>query len=179
MSGAAVRRYAEALYELAVEKGVLEGVATGMARVRENLAADRSLATGLASVRATGAEKHALVEGKIAAGAHPFVVNAIKLLVDRHRERDLVFFLLGFFEHMEAEQGILSARVESARPMGDEEVRNLAARLSDATGKRVVLANETVEELVGGVRLTLGSTRIDASVKRQLDNIEARLKSAI
>lgn len=179
MSAAAARRYAEALYELAAEQNCLAEVAGGLDGVRKALAGDRSLMGNLLSVRATGPEKHALIEGKLAAGAHPFVGNVIKLLVDRNREADLPAFLLGFFEHMEEEQGVLLATVETAQPMSDDEVASLSAKLSEATGKKVVLQSETVTELMGGLRLTLGSTRIDASVKRQLDNIEARLKAAI
>jgi F-type H+-transporting ATPase subunit delta len=179
MSAAAARRYAEALYELAAEQNCLAEVAGGLDGVRKALTGDPSLLGKILSVRATAAEKHALVEGKLAAGAHPFVANVIKLLVDRNREADLPHFLLGFFEHMEEEQGVILATVESAQALSDGDVAALSAQLSDATGKKVVLQSETEPELIGGIRLTLGSTRIDASVKRQLDNIEARLKAAV
>ena len=179
MSEAAVRRYADALFELARDKALLPEIADGVDGVRKALSASPDLVAKFKSVRTTQTEKCEIIDGQLATRAHPYVRNALKLLVDRNRGNDPMFFVLAFFERMEAEQGVVKVLVESARGMSDMAAEDLAKRLSTSVGKKVSMEAETVPELLGGIRVTIGSKRIDASVKKQLDNLETRLHSAI
>ncbi|MEE9392896.1 MAG: ATP synthase F1 subunit delta [Planctomycetota bacterium] len=179
MSEAAVRRYADALFELARDKALLPEVVDGVDGVRKALSASPDLVAKFKSVRTTQTEKREFVDQQLTVRAHPYVRNALKLLIDRNRGDDPLFFVLAFFERMEAEQGVVKVLVESARGMGDLAAEDLAKRLSTVLGKKVSMEAETLPELLGGIRVTIGSKRIDASIKKQLDNLETRLRSAI
>lgn len=178
MSAAAARRYADAVFELAREQGLLDRVAQDLQALRERLA-DRELFARFSGVRATRREKQAMVDEKIAPGAHRIVANALKLMVQRNREASVSWFVLGFFERMQRERNVIEVEVESAREVSSAEAQHLAHRLSKATGKTVVVTAGTDPSLLGGMRMTVGSTRVDATIKRRLDELESRLRSAI
>lgn len=179
MSAAAAERYAGALFELAVEKGAVDAVGQGLLSVRKALQEDAGAAKQFFAPRVPAQEKHRIADQKLLKGVHPLVANLVKLLIDRRRESSLWSLILSYFEKCEAADGILRMTIETARPMTEEARTRLIETLSKATGRKVV--PEVVEnaDLLGGMRITVGSTRIDGSLKRALASLGERLKSAI
>ncbi|MCA9321001.1 MAG: ATP synthase F1 subunit delta [Planctomycetes bacterium] len=179
MSLAAAKRYAEALFELAHEKKALGPVADGLLSLRQRLADDAALRQAFFDPKGSIESKKTLVDGKLGQGLHQYVVHLVKLLCDRRREGGLMTLILHFFELKEAADGIVQVLVESALPMDEEARSALAERLSKATGKKVQLELQVVPDLIGGLRLTVGSTRIDGTVKRRYEDLAQRLKAAV
>ncbi len=179
MSVAAAKRYAEALFELAGEKGVLEPVSEGLLKVREALKGDAQGAKTFFAARVPAAEKRRLADEKFLVGVHDYVANTVRLLVDRRREGGLMTLILHFFELREQAEGILHADVEVAREMDEEARRALTDKLSQVTGKKVVANVQVNPDLIGGMRVCIGSTLIDGSLKKSLDALGARLKAAV
>lgn len=179
MSVAAAKRYAEALYELACDKNVLDEVSQGLLKVREALGANPDAAKTFFGDRVTSDEKTKVAKEKLLNGVHEYVANLVRLLIDRRREGGLLTLILTFFELREAADGVVHARVEVAQAMTDEELAALTEKLSSVTKKKVISEIEVVPDLIGGVRITIGSTLIDGSLKRSLETLGARLKAAV
>jgi len=179
MSQAAAKRYAEALFELSNEHDALDAVSESLLRLRQRLADNTTVSAALFSSKSAVDEKKKLVADKLAEGLHDYVRNLLNLLCDRRREGALMALLLHFFELKEEKSGIVRMTVESARPMDDAARQKLEASLSEATKKSVQLEVEVVPELIGGLRLTVGSTRIDGSIKRKYEDLGTRLRVAI
>ena len=179
MSEAAARRYAEALFELAVEKGTLDQVSEGLVEVRQRLGADESAARKFLAPRTPMADKRAFADDKLLDGVHAYVANVVRLLIDRRREGSLLAFILAFFELREDAEGILHVVVESAKAMDDEAIAALTTKLNEATKKTVVPEVVVRPELIGGLRIAIGSTMIDGSLKTSMENLGARLRAAV
>lgn len=179
MSVAAANRYAEALFELASEKNVLEPVSEGLLKVKDALGQGSDASKTFFGARVPAAEKRKLADEKLLSGVHEYVANLVRLLVDRRREGGLMSLILRFFELREAAEGILHAEVEVAREMSDEDLASLTQKLSDLTKKKVVPSVSVNAELIGGLRIRIGSNLIDGSLKKSLDTLGARLKAAV
>ncbi len=80
------------------------------------------------------------------------------------------------FEQRKAEQeGVLEAKISSAFPMSDEQVKQLVSRL-EGKYKRKVVAQVSVEpELIGGVKIAAGDEVLDATVRGKLEAMRAAL----
>lgn len=178
MSHAAARRYAEALFELARDKDVVGPVSDGLMSVRERLAADVDLARTVLDPRRSRDEKRTAID-ELGDGVHPYVVNVMRLLVDRRRADGLLIMILEFFELREKAVGVVRMHVDSARELTDEDRERLKARLCEATGKRVEITTSVDAELIGGLRIRVGSTLIDGTIKRRIESIGARLKRVV
>lgn len=178
MSSEAAQRYSGALFELASERGVLDDVAAGLEKVRRTLSENEELERQLLGSKLGSEEKRRLVREQIAFETHPFVVNLLCLLIDRHREAILYPTLLEFFRRLEASRGFLPVEVESARSMDDAQRESFEKRLSEATGWQVTAHVEEKTELIGGLRLIVDSRLLDGSVQRQLEKMKAYLKSS-
>ncbi len=179
MSVAAAKRYAEALFELASEKNALDEVSEGLMKVRQALQGNPEAAKSFFDSRVPAAEKRKIADEKLIGGVHQYVANLVCLLVDRRRESGLMSLILAFFELREVADGILHASIEVAREMNDDDLAALNEKLSKATKKKVVSDVTVNPDLIGGLRITIGSTLIDGSLKKSLDTLGARLKAAV
>lgn len=179
MSHAVAERYAEAIHQLAAEKGCLDEVARGLDTVRGTLAADAALAAEFLRSRASEDAKTRLVTDRIAVGTHQYVRNLLNLLVSRRRESITLECVLAFFELMEAEGGVLRVTLQTARPMDESSRERLTGRLSAATGREVIADLQVDESLIGGVRLIVDSRLMDGSVRRNIERIGERMIAVV
>ena len=179
MSSVAALRYAEALFELAADKGVVDAVAEGLLTVVDRLKQDAASSKVFFDPRSPLEAKKELVAAKVATGCHVYVGNLLKLLCDRHREDVLMELALSWFELKEARDGVLRVTIESAQPIEPADLEAIRGRLGQSSGKKVIAEVRVLPELIGGIRLVVGSTRIDGTIKRKYEDLAHRLKAVV
>jgi F-type H+-transporting ATPase subunit delta len=76
------------------------------------------------------------------------------------------------FEELKAQdEGVLEASIIAAAKPSDAEVKDLVKRLEAKFGKKVDAKVSVDAELIGGMKIIVGDTVIDSSVKGQLQNL--------
>jgi F-type H+-transporting ATPase subunit delta len=83
-----------------------------------------------------------------------------------------------FETELDAQLGFTEVEVSSARPLSQEEKRELEARVERMTGKKVRTRYVSNPELLGGVLVRAGSTIYDGSVRGQLEKMRQELSLA-
>ncbi|RJQ56563.1 MAG: ATP synthase F1 subunit delta [Desulfobacteraceae bacterium] len=73
-------------------------------------------------------------------------------------------------------KGIARAELIAASPLSEESVEKIRKRLSNMTGKDVVLSLVQDPRLIGGVVTKIGDLVIDGSIRTQLINMKESLK---
>lgn len=170
-----LRRYARALLELAQKAGAVERVQGDLATLAGAIGAQAGLQDSLASPRVTRAQKRALLTATLGEGRHDLVRRTVMLLVDKGRA-GLVVELSKVFEAAAMEAaGQAVAQVTSATPLDPGLRGRLIESLGASSGRTVTLEESVDAELLGGLRVRIGSRMIDGSVKRRLDELRARL----
>lgn len=173
-----LRRYAQALLELATTAGAVERVQRDLSALAAKIRADERLARQLESPRVTRAQKRELLAAALGAGKRDLVRSTVLLLVDKGRAA-LVPELAEVFEEAAREAaGQAVAQVTSAAPLEPALRASLIERLSAASGRTITLEERVDAELLGGLRVVIGSSMIDGSVKRRLEELRARLLRA-
>jgi F0F1-type ATP synthase delta subunit len=78
-------------------------------------------------------------------------------------------------EAMLLERGTAVGTVTSARPLSSTALKSIEAfvRQTDSRVEQVVLREQVDETLIGGVKLELPGSQLDATVKAKLDKITA------
>lgn len=173
MIGHVTQRYADALYDLARSKGALDDVVADVAALARE-AANEQVAAYLINPRLDRAERRAKLAA-VTGSFHQLTQNFVGLIFDKGREEVLLEVGEAFRQRQLAESGRVEGVVESARALADAEIEHLAAHLGALLGKTVQLDNRVRAELIGGFRVTVGSSMIDASVKGRLEDLEERL----
>jgi F-type H+-transporting ATPase subunit delta len=102
---------------------------------------------------------------------HPMVLKFLDL-VSRKGRMDLASELANAFarERIEAAGGMLGV-LESSDPLSDSDVKQLAAAFSQKLGKQVAFEKKTRPELLAGVKVTVGGTTYDGTLKAQLNRL--------
>ena len=97
--------------------------------------------------------------------------NLIKVLVEYGRMSILPAITTAFEELKAQDEGVLEASIIAAAKPSDAEVKDLLKRLEAKFGKKVEAKVSVDAELIGGMKIIVGDTVIDASVKGQLQNL--------
>jgi len=170
------KRYAEALFALATKQGVVDAVASDLAAIAAALASPAARA--LVTSPDVKPEERARVLDKLAQGRSPLVRNTLGVL--QHRRRlDALFDLHPEFRALVmAARGEVDGFVESAHPLGADEVGALEALAGRLSGKKVKLTVVARPEVLGGVRLRIGNVLYDGSLQSQLGQLAQKLAQA-
>jgi F-type H+-transporting ATPase subunit delta len=176
MASAVTARYVEALFQLALERGSLEEVASDVQKMGAEVSVPEVTAF-LSNARVTNAEKVSRLEPLLAT-LNEAVANFVRLLFDKSRGEVLIeageAFRLRVLDHRGATEG----RVESARSLDPAQIDELAAAIGRQLGKDVILKNEVDPSLVGGARVFVDNRMIDNSVQGRLGGLQRKLREA-
>ncbi|HVY13116.1 MAG TPA: ATP synthase F1 subunit delta [Alphaproteobacteria bacterium] len=175
------QRYAEALYELAVQHKSLAEVEGDLLRLKAFLAGSRELRLFLSSplLRRTLTAKglEAVLEK---AEVSKLTRNFFRIAAMNGRGRDIPKILEAFFNLTASRRGELRAEVTSAHPLTEAQSKALETALLKAFSKQgareIRLEKHTDSGLLGGLRVQVGSFLFDGSLKGQLGKLGTVLK---
>ena len=170
------RRYAEALYALADERGAVDAVGADLLALHEALASPAARAV-VQSPDVTEPERRQVL-ARLTEGRDQLVGNLVGVL--HHRRRLEVLFELqpAWRSLVMAARGEVDGVAESAHALGDDELAALEGLAGRLSGKKVRLTVAIRPELLGGVRLRIGNVLYDGSLRATLDQLETRLSQA-
>ncbi len=175
--GSIARRYAKALFGLAVEKGRVEAWSESLLGLGKALEAAPELRDVLQNPAYAREQKRAIVQKLAeAASLDAEPANLLFLLGDRNRLSVLKDVVASFRELADLELGRLRAKVTSAVPLDDAAVAAIAERLSASTRKQVIVERAVDPAILGGVVAQVGSLVYDGSLRTQLEDLRATLK---
>jgi len=169
----AAKRYAQAVFSLAKERGTLDAWHDDLCQLA-TLMDDDGAREFFASPTPTTVQKLALLDTALADG-QPEAKNLVRLLLERGRLNDLPAIADEFEDGVRAERGIVVAEVTTADPLGPLEQALVKERLEAMTGKTVELRMRVDPALIGGIVARIGDVLIDGSVVSQLRLLRARL----
>ena len=172
-------RYAQALFDLALETGRLDAVRGDLKSLKAawiDSADLRRLATS--PVIAADDQVRGLTAVAATARFDKTTVNFLGLLAQNGRARDLPGVIAGFESRYAKHAGVVAAEVVSAQPLDAKQVAAITAALSKSLGKAPELTARVDPSILGGLKVKVGSKLFDASLKTKLDQMKFALKRA-
>jgi F-type H+-transporting ATPase subunit delta len=174
---ASARRYAEAVFDIAAGSNTLEAWSNDLRTIAE-FVGEPDVAQVLGSSRVPRDQKQRLLAAGLQSEVSPLAMNLVRLLEDRGKTNIARDIQLAYQEMADERAGIAHAVVTTAVPLGDEERREIAARLSSMTGKQVDVTPVVDESIIGGVVARIGDQLIDGSTRTRLLALRRRLGAA-
>lgn len=172
-------RYASALFDLAAENGTVTAVESDLDTLNAALAesADLSaLVTNLQISRA--AAGRAMDEVAKMLGLSALTCKFIGVLAANRRLGKLPAMIAAFRTIAAAQRGEVTAQVTSAHALTDEQLATLKNKLTAREGRTVKLTSNVDSDLLGGLVVTIGSKRIDGSIRTRLNSLANLMKTA-
>jgi F-type H+-transporting ATPase subunit delta len=176
MASGAAKRYAQAVFSLAREKGNFDQWQADLARLAA-LVSDERASHYLQSPNVPEGEKLNTLEASLK-DSGPEVKNLARLLLQRQRLEIAPEINDIFTESVLAERGIAVAEVTTAEPLDAEGQQIVRERLSKMVGKEIELRMKTDPAIIGGIVARVGDQLIDGSVVNQLRRLRTRLAAA-
>jgi F-type H+-transporting ATPase subunit delta len=173
MAGAAARRYARAIFELARDEGRFEEWAARIAAVREVLSVPEVRAV-LMNPSISRQERQAAVSTFLE-GAGPESVNLGKLLVGAGRVDDIAAIEEEYGGLVDEAEGRIRATATTAVELSPNDRDGLTRSLSKRLGREVRLTAAVDQSIIGGLVLRFGDHVIDASLATRLQQLRRKL----
>jgi F-type H+-transporting ATPase subunit delta len=170
-------RYASALFELASEAGFVSAVEGDLETLSEALRESPELR---ALIKNPEVSREAL--GRVLAGLgtqltlSDLTKNFLGVLAQNRRVGELPKVIRAFQSIAAAQRGEVTAEVASAHPLSDEQLTTLEQKLRARQGRTVKLKTRVDPELLGGLVVTIGSQRIDSSIRSRLNSLAQAMK---
>jgi F-type H+-transporting ATPase subunit delta len=170
------KRYARAVFEIALESGELERWQSDMEKV-VRLLGDKDLRAFLESPKVNLDEKSKLLSGQLPK-INPLSLNLVYLLIVRGRLDMMTEIADEFHRLLNSHRGIEIAEVTTAVPLDKEEEQKLARHLGQIVGKKIEVRPEVDSGIIGGFVARIGDRLLDGSTRSKLAALKKELASA-
>ena len=171
---ASARRYAQAVFQLAVGHDELEKWLDDLTILADSVASSQFL-DFLSQPRVASANKLEVIRESLGDHVSRLAVNLISLLATRNLAHILPEIADQYQELLDSHQGIERAEVVSAVPLTEEQHRRAVDLLEGLSGHEVRLSARVEPVLIGGMIMRIGDRVIDGSTRSKLQAMRREL----
>lgn len=165
-------RYAKALFELSLEKNLLERVKDDMALINTVCHENKALVNMLHNPVIKADKKQKVLRLIFSASIHPLSLSFLNILSRKRREHFIDgiadAFVKIYMEHM----GITTAQVTTAAPLAESEKGTILGILSKLTEKEIELVETIKSEIIGGFIIQMDDYQVDQSVTTKIKKLK-------
>ncbi|MDI7740885.1 F0F1 ATP synthase subunit delta [Lysinibacillus fusiformis] len=175
MSSTIANRYADALFQIALEKQVVVEVNADLDELVKVIETTPELISLLNTPKFSIERKKQIV-AEVFANANPIVVNAIQLLIEKKRVNEIANLARSYKQLAAEAQGSADATVFSTRALTDQEKDEISSSFGKLVGKeKLTITNAIDPSIIGGVRVQIGNYIFDNTVASKLENLKRTL----
>lgn len=168
-------RYAAALLQLAAQGEREEEIASAFADLAGYLDRDPDFDRFLASATVDDDQRAATLN-KLFEGKLPDLLLSLVQILNRRRRTRLIRAVQRCVQiRMEARRGQREIRVETAVPLWHEVRTAIRAVVGGWMGKTAIITEAVRPEIIGGIVIQVGDTRVDGSVASRIEAVRRRM----
>jgi F-type H+-transporting ATPase subunit delta len=169
--------YARSLFEVAKERGSLDGVREQLGQFSDALDETRELSTFFFSPYFSTPEKKDGL-GKALVGIDETLQNFLELLVEKHRMPAIHRIRREYDRLWERENQLLPVTITSAIELDAATVKGIGKAIGDQTGRKVQVTAQVDPDVLGGIVLRVGNSILDASIRNRLESLRKQVAKA-
>ena len=172
--GASARRYAQAVFAIALEQGEPDRWLDDLALLSDAMAND-DFANFLDAPQPTLSQKINLIEETLGDSVSRLALNLISLLASRNSARLARSITESYQEMLDEYNGIERAEIVSAVTLSDDQQQRIETMLKDIVGKNITATSRVEPHILGGFVARVGDKVIDGSTRTRLDDLRRQL----
>lgn len=169
--------YATSLLDLAFEKGVHAEILSELREFGRVLDGEPDFVTFLDTPNIRRDVKKDLITRVFGPKVSDFTLNFLKVVIDKRRQVHLRQMIQAFIAGYHLRMGEQVVKVQTAVALEGPQRARLTKALKAKFDKEVVLEERVNPHLLGGLVLQVGDTRVDGSLRTQLQTIGAKLQA--
>lgn len=179
VSQAAARVYARALFDIGMQTGTVGSIYDDLHAVNNALRGlDTELQTYFSMPQLRRVDKHRVIDAAFADKVGRTVLGLLHVLVEKRRESLFDNVVEEFDQYRDQHEGVVQATVVTARKLDQDLADALRAALAERTGREVVLTEQIDPEVLGGIRVNVGDSVLDGTLRRGLQDMRRSLAAS-
>ena len=178
-SDTSANRYSLALYELASESNLLPKIEENSQAILKLISSSKDFSNLIKDPTLNRDILNQVIE-KISNNFSLEVLfkNFLSFLISKRRFFYVQQILKNFNEICSEKRGELKAELRSAKNLTQDEISKITQELSNNFKSEIKLNYIHDQSLIGGLVVQIGSTMIDTSIKKKLQQLETRMIEA-
>ncbi len=178
-SDTSASRYSLALYELASESNTLSKIEENSHALLKLISSSKDFNNFIKDPTVTRDSLNKVIE-KITNNFSLEILfkNFLSFLISKRRFFYVQQILKSFNEICSEKRGELKAEIKSAKNLTKDEINKITQELSNNFKSEIKLNYTHDQSLIGGLVVQIGSTMVDTSIKKKLQQLENRMIEA-
>jgi F-type H+-transporting ATPase subunit delta len=176
----AAKRYAQAVFELALEGDKADSSLDAWTRDLKAISvavSDPSFKVFLEHAKIPLSRKVKAIK-EVLPGVNPKARNLVAVVVSKGLVERVPRIEQEFVRLVDKHRGIERVSVTSAIPLNDQEKQRISKFVEEFTGKKVALDTQVDASILGGLLIKVGDRVMDGSVKSKLEGLRSELERA-
>ena len=169
------KRLANALYSVSEQNNILDSVHRGLNTLNILVKTDSQFRVFIQSKRISGEDKTTILNNVMGDSGHPLVGELLSHIEGRQSSAILQDVTNLFNRQYKEGKNIISVKGTVASAISEDEKSSLKSSLDQILGKDTDLSLNVDASLIGGIRLKIENTFLDATVRNQLQTLRAEL----
>ena len=171
------KRYAQAIFDLALENNLVEQWSEDLAIVAE-VFEDTDFTALMKHADMPAADK-LNATASVLANVNPLVRNLVDLLVSKNSVDTIAGVCTGYTELLDRHLGRQRVEITTAVPLERAETDRISSFVSGMVRAEVVLTTRVDDSILGGLVIQIGDRLLDGSTKARLDGLRNQLHTVI
>jgi F-type H+-transporting ATPase subunit delta len=171
--------YAKALLSAAKNRREMDSIADEIEFLLPIVTAPIGLGRFLRSPRISDDQKYTVMTRVLKDQLSPLLFSLLNILLKKNRIEYGVDIFRKYLRLVDIEQGVVSARMITAKPLDDEKhkdlIRAVTKQIERITEKKVRLNRVIDSRILAGAVVSFEDTQIDGSVRNKLNKLRDRL----
>ena len=165
------KRYALALFDLAVEMKILDKVEKDMELVNTVLKENRPLRKVMANPVIDWPKKDKVMTALFKGKVEPLTEKFLRLIIRKGREEYILFVCDAFVDIYKEYNNIMPLTLTTAYKVDKKVKEAILTKFRKVTDKKLEVTEKVDEDIIGGFRLEFEDYQYDDSVKIQLKRL--------
>lgn len=173
----AAAKYATALFRTAKRMNQVKSISNDLLAICDLLSKNPLLKSFLESPQVLEKDKKELIRSSFEPLISEVLFSFLMLVVSKHRIQYLLPMTEEFQRLVKEDQGIVEARLVTARSADQSLVDEIRQEMEKSTGKTVEMKLQVEPSLIGGIVIILGDKIIDKSIRYQLNQLREQMST--
>lgn len=166
------KRYAQALFDLAVELNILEKVESDLRLIGKVFAENRVLRVIIANPVIDGYKKSKILNQLFEGNVQELTIKFLQLITAKGREKYIQYISEAFNEIYLQFKNILPVKITTAQKAEKVVADDISIKLHKATNMNIELTEKVDIDIIGGFVVNFQDYRYDASIINQLNKLK-------
>lgn len=168
--------YGKALFEAAKDVNKVDQILEELREIYSILQREQDFCEFFNTPILSGPEKKKVIEKVFGGRISDETFHFLLILIDKKRTTSFGRIVREYQKLVDQNLGISVGTITSVEPLTDIQLHSFEDKTGNLLKKNVKLANKIDRSILGGVKIFIEGKVIDASIRKQLQDLEGRIK---